>query len=109
MIGSFGQFELRYTFNDMQHRKVEFIRDHVAAGSVIFAPVWLLDCLDYYRPLTLREIDLLFRDRLEGRLERILSDPHVQHDRAERWKSELLDVGRECLSQPDPGADRPPP
>jgi 4-amino-4-deoxy-L-arabinose transferase-like glycosyltransferase len=92
VIGSIDQFELRYAFNDMQHEKVQFIREQVPAGSELFGPVWLLDALDYHRSYTLRDQDLLFRDRLSARVARVLSDVHVQHTREARWNAELVGV-----------------
>jgi len=95
VVGSIDRFELRYAFNDMQHRKVQFIREQVPAGSALFGPVWLLDALDYHQSYTLRDLDLVFRERLSARVARVLADPHVQHTREARWNEQLVAVDEE--------------
>lgn len=75
--------ERRFGFNDLQARKLDFMREHIPEGSVIFGPMWNLEALDYDQAYVLYDSQLVDRDLMRGVLERSLEDVHMQR---RRWE-----------------------
>ena len=93
--GVVRQFELRYRFNDMLARRIDFIEQHVPPGSTVLATRWLLDDLDYrLDPSRTSERRLYINDLIDqARVEAIVvGRASIQDERLGRVRELLLDV-----------------
>ena len=78
---SLRHLEMRYGFNELQQRKLELIREHVPAGSVVFAARLLLDDLDYGQSHVLYVNELLSQPDLRRVRARFFARDYDQRGR----------------------------
>jgi hypothetical protein len=93
--GSLRELGKRYAFNDLQDRKVTFIRENVPRGEVVIGPLFNLEALDYEQEYRLYDSQLVHPGLIRGFLERFLADEHVQAGRWGRMHARLFAQGDE--------------
>jgi 4-amino-4-deoxy-L-arabinose transferase-like glycosyltransferase len=89
---SLRHMEVRYGNNEMNVRKLDLVREHVPAGSVVFGQRWLLDGLDYDQSYTLYVDDLLNHELARSMVTRYMRKASLQGRRFETVKEQLVDV-----------------
>ena len=85
---------MRYRSNDIQHRRVEFVRENIPVGSTVFSMLESLEDLDYAQEYTLYSAEILYQDQVSARTERVLGnrpDP-MQHRRVQLIREKIADV-----------------
>ena len=73
--------ETRYSINEVQRRRVDFVGKHVPEGSAVFAARVLLDDFDYQQKYYLYEFELLDQDLHLASHKRFLNRPYDQYQR----------------------------
>jgi len=91
---SLGHMEMRYSFCELQQRRLELVREHVPPGSTIFATRLLLDDLDYEGDYTLYVNELLSQPDL-ARVRR------RTHERAHDQRGRQAELDRLVALEPD--------
>lgn len=100
IFSSLEQLEMRFRFNDSKQRRVEFVRDNVPAGSVVFGEVELLDDLDYWREHSLYWEMTLHQDKVAQYFGSRDSGPDsLQQERADAMKRLLIDVDKATFDE----------
>jgi hypothetical protein len=85
---------MRYSFNELQQRRLELVREHVPPGSTIFAARLLLDDLDYEGGYSLHINELLSQKDL-ARVRRRF------HERAHDQRGKQSELDRLVELEPD--------